>query len=355
MRELIKKHGDDKDSIIREYAAAEEKGIVERKRNSCNLTALAYASNFYSYVKQKETRMKSNIDLEVRKVVDSLNIPQSVYSYSVNSNSDLHQCYNEILKIPKLKEKIESFNIKLESIKVIEMVDAYRHYWKPSKVNVVLLAESHVYTQSYELDYIVQMGTANHLNNYHEHFVRFVYCLAYGEKTLLKEKYFPKKDNRGTPDFWKIFLSCCEEITVDKYNSIYDSIKTATTSDIQRIGKKIDILNKMKSKGIWLLDASIVGLYVPGAKRLAGTSMCNKIISCSWQNYVKNKVLQVAPKFIIVIGKGVGKVLKKELDQLVEQKSIEGYETVSLPGDHLPGNGHRDNLMKYYQICKKYC
>jgi hypothetical protein len=43
MRDLVKKYGDDTVRIMREYAIAEIKGIVERKSNLLNLSAEDYA------------------------------------------------------------------------------------------------------------------------------------------------------------------------------------------------------------------------------------------------------------------------------------------------------------------------
>lgn len=37
-------------------------------------------------------------------------------------------------------------NAKIDSLEVVKQVEEYRQYWKPKKTNVVLLAESHVYT-----------------------------------------------------------------------------------------------------------------------------------------------------------------------------------------------------------------
>jgi hypothetical protein len=66
-------------------------------------------------------------------------------------------------------------------------------------------------------------------------------------------------------------------------------------------------LEKLQAKGIWLLDASIVGLYRSGIKEYPG--MLGRIIQTSWHGYVKNIVLDSAPRHVIIIGKAVEKVV----------------------------------------------
>lgn len=43
MRELVRRFGPNEDRVVREYAAAEERGEVERKSNSHTITAEQYA------------------------------------------------------------------------------------------------------------------------------------------------------------------------------------------------------------------------------------------------------------------------------------------------------------------------
>jgi hypothetical protein len=43
MRQLLQRHGWNPEVIIREYAAAEQRGLVTRSRNEHGLTAIQYA------------------------------------------------------------------------------------------------------------------------------------------------------------------------------------------------------------------------------------------------------------------------------------------------------------------------
>jgi len=43
-------------------------------------------------------------------------------------------------------------------------------------------------------------------------------------------------------------------------------LKTETQNFIKRLSNKVDVPRKMKKKGVWLLDTSIVGLYGSSSK-----------------------------------------------------------------------------------------
>ncbi|MEM1368174.1 MAG: hypothetical protein AAGG02_09160 [Cyanobacteria bacterium P01_H01_bin.15] len=83
-------------------------------------------------------------------------------------------------------------------------VEQYRWAWRPQKVRILLLGESHIYTSAH--DFKLQL-------NPHKlppfppsaptSFVRIIYCLGYGEPELLSGK--PKRRNTGTRQFWDLF------------------------------------------------------------------------------------------------------------------------------------------------------
>lgn len=200
-------------------------------------------------------------------------------------------------------------NAKIDSFEVVKQVEEYRQYWKPKKTNVVLLAESHVYTNErnckIKLDKFILHDI---LTNYPLRFVRFVYCLGYGENDLLNRRI---KKNPGTWQFWKIFSSCVSE---DEDNlGFHKVLKTGTRSFIARLHNKVKVLKKLKKKGIWLLDASIVGVYGSGEKN---PRTIKKILDICWKNHIKDTILEASPKHIIVIGKGVEKTLYNKLQKI---------------------------------------
>ena len=171
-------------------------------------------------------------------------------------------------------------NAKIDSLEVVKQVEEYRQYWRPEKVNVVLLAESHVYTKDEDSqaklnDFILR----SLLPKYPLGFVRFVYCLGYGENGLLNRRI---KKNAGTWQYWEILSACVAENEANLgFNKV---LKTETRSFIARIHNKIDVLQKLKKKGVWLLDASIVGLYGSGEK---DSRVIEKVLDICWMNFLK--------------------------------------------------------------------
>jgi len=115
---------------------------------------------------------------------------------------------------------------RIDSLEVVKQVEEYRQFWKPRETKVVLLAESHVYTD--EKDYEMECDRFilhRIMPNYPLRFVRFVYCLGYGEDRLLTRRRRDRK-NTGTPQYWKILSSCVAENENDlKFHKV---LKTET-------------------------------------------------------------------------------------------------------------------------------
>ncbi len=189
-------------------------------------------------------------------------------------------------KYAKIKKLELSFFI--EPLEVVKLVHDYRVYWKPLKVKTLLLAESHVCTE---------IETTNHkhefkeLPEYPRRYVRFVYCLSYGESHRLSAKVDTRK---GTPQFWKLFNE-----------SVNGGFKIANNQNrAEKIKHKIKLLKKMRdADGVWLLDVSIIGLYNDGIK--PGNHEYKQIIKCSFENYCVPIINDIKPERIIVVGKTV--------------------------------------------------
>jgi len=236
--------------------------------------------------------------------------------------------------------KIKELGYEVDSLDVIREVDKYRQYWKPKKVNVILLAESHLFTSDQDFDIKIDYsGFEDKIPNYPNGYVRFVYCFGYAENSMLKNIQNDKRFKVGTPHFWKIFSACvCEN---------KDLILKSTTDDKERIENKIKLLNKLRNKGIWLVDASIVGLYRKG--RVKPTSrMMKKIILISWEKYVRNLVKEAHPKAIIFIGKTIHDLLEDEVKKL----NIP-YYYICQPNYHYFQEGESHKALR--DLCSKYC
>ena len=235
---------------------------------------------------------------------------------------DLRICYDGIKRIAPYLD--------LDSFEVVKEVDRYREFWRPEKPRVILLAESHVHTSkenfshrwSYPAPDVECQGN----------FVRFVYCLANGEKKLVDIK-----SNRGTWQYWKILSSC-----LNGELGFLAILKHSTPNFKRRMENKIQLLKNLKGAGVWLMDASIIGIN--GLSEPAKTN----ILLHSWKNHTGPRIKSFSPnlKHIIVIGNGVEKTLRNE----IERSGIE-HSTIPQPNARLTG-GYSS---KHYKTCSEIC
>jgi hypothetical protein len=226
-----------------------------------------------------------------------------------------------------------------DSLDVVKQVEEYRQFWKPAKTNVVLLAESHVYTNEQDFETECKKSLLEILfPNYPSRYVRFVYCLGYGENELLSRRL---EDNPGTPQYWKIFSSCVANSLNDL--GFHRVTKRETPSLLQRLRNKIGVLQEMKKRGVWLLDASIVGIY----RAIDDLETKEKIIRICWDEHVKNIILESHPKHTIVIGKGVEAILSDRLNKV-------GISYTALPQPQ-GVRGPSEVLSNYYSEYQKIC
>lgn len=247
------------------------------------------------------------------------------------------------------KKITEKYKVK-ESLKVVKKVDEYRQFWKPNKVRIVLLAESHKYTEeamlSNKANYSELNGDVlNCLKKYPQEFVKFVYCLGYGENELFLGK--PVSKNTGTWQFWKIFYSCVNKIS-NKSDFEKNSVLKRDTTPEERFINKVNLLCKLKDSGIWLVDTSIIG--IDGKNHSANK---DNIIKMSWKRYIKGLLLLLPSlKHIIIIGKRVEKSIKED----IKDNKLAGipFTTIYQPQGCREKGMFLKELKKVSQICKKY-
>ena len=224
-----------------------------------------------------------------------------------------------------------------EPLDSVELVEAYRQYFKPEKVRFLLLAESHVFTNDFERQ--ISLQSVPGLEGYPQQYARFVYCLGYGEKQLTNSVNHPKRD--GTPQFWKIFFSCCNPISSpDDFHPILGK-----TPANQRLRNKIETLKQMKRRGIWLVDASIVALYQDGKK----IPDMFDALETSWRSYTRDIVISAQPEHVICIGKGVANVVEPDL----KRHFPSAYTVIAQPNAFLSSAEHFENYKTYSRICSR--
>lgn len=242
----------------------------------------------------------------------------------------LHACYKRI--VPIIGNNIEPFGS-------IALVEKYRQYWKPAKPKIILLAESHVFTRQEDMH--IQIPEIPDLPEYPKEYVKFVYCLGYGESKLTTNISHPNRD--GTWQFWKILYSCNTCIRSNEDFKPVMKGKNGTPFQ-ERLRNKIALLKALKQKGIWLVDASIMALYDAGNK--PKSAIMRKVIRTSWENYTQSVVTDAHPEAIICIGSGVFRVLENDLKRVCDE-----VYPIEQPNARLSSEEHLKNYQMYGNIC----
>jgi hypothetical protein len=181
-----------------------------------------------------------------------------------------------------------------ECLAVAVEVEQLRLAWRPERVQVVVLAESHVWTSRDEIRSRVKQPNGKETG-----FARFVYCLGYGEPRLVEPAVTP---NRGTPQFWRLFHDTVYGPTTPHTRLM----KSGETDWQKRAQNKLDLLAKMQSAGIWLVDASVTALYQTGTPKLAANrDDFRDVLRACWESHTGEVVCGCAPSAILIVGKGV--------------------------------------------------
>lgn len=231
----------------------------------------------------------------------------------------------------------------LEPFESAAAVDRHREYWRPEAVKVVLLAESHVHTPAAEQSCTVDL-TPFGLGSTPPEFVRFVYCLGYGENSLVTGRV---ERNVGTWQYWKLFATC---VAHGHPNLQLDGVFKRSESDpVRRIRNKIAVLHEMRRRGIWLVDASITALYAPGGKKPAPNLMA-EAIRTSWAAHWRSQLSAAAPAHVVCVGKGVHAWLQTELRAVFGDR----ITVISQPNAHISRAERSKEMEALSQVCRRY-
>jgi hypothetical protein len=173
----------------------------------------------------------------------------------------------------------------------IAEVERLRFAWRPERVRLLLFAESHVWTPPEEAALRVRQPDGTETG-----FVRFVYCLGYGDNELV-DGIVAK--NRGTPQFWRLFHDVLDGPETPRE---FPQVAGMTKRERQRVGKLV-LLHRLRAAGIWLVDASIVALS-RGRERVSAREY-GAALKASWCHHIGDVVSKARPDGVLVIGKGV--------------------------------------------------
>ncbi|NOG72594.1 hypothetical protein [Roseicella sp. DB1501] len=190
--------------------------------------------------------------------------------------------------------------------------EAWREAWRPPRVRLLLLAESHMATSAAELalpvrlppDLDPDLDGAWPLPEA-AGFSRHLYCPAYGEPALLPRRAAPGgPGNAGTPQYWRLLAGMA---------GLPVPTRAALPGLAPRLAAKAALLHALRRRGIWLTDASLVALAGPGGWR-ASPRLQALAIRASWQGYHAARLPALAPAQVVVIGRGVAAVLGPALE-----------------------------------------
>jgi hypothetical protein len=229
-----------------------------------------------------------------------------------------------------------------EPIGVFERAEEHRSYWRPDESRVVLLAESHVYTSAAELRHSLR-AQPDLPEGLPRGFVRLVCSLGYGEDGWL-DRPIQTPRNSGTPQYWKIFQSCLQSIDS---GADFGSVQVSRTpSDATRLRNKLRILHELRRRGIWLVDASIAALYLPGEAK-PSARLREAVLHTSWDSYTRSVVERAEPAAILCIGVGVARALRARLDMLAIP-----WGAVHQPQSRLSSEEHARIFATYFAVCE---
>ncbi len=202
--------------------------------------------------------------------------------------------------------------MELEPDDVAVAVERHRWYWRPAHVKVALVAESHVYTSRDDLN--TKLDYPNHdgfveLRDAPRDFVRLIYCLGYGQRELLPHSATSQQRKGGTPQYWTVFSELAGT----------SGSKPQTGQWADRVKWKIETLQALQDRGIWLLDASLHAIYAPAHTQTQDQSVLmsakgeNRISYATarelhlawWQYYGKPLMTDLGDPPIWCIGKSV--------------------------------------------------
>jgi hypothetical protein len=236
------------------------------------------------------------------------------------------------MSIEQCYEKIRGLATNFDTFQVVREVERCRQLWKPDKVRVVLLAESHVRTSP--KDFVHSWAYPNANPVYAGKFVRFVYCLAHGERDLVNIA-----SNNGTWQFWKLLFSCLNRTSGKE--DFAPILKGPTPDFVMRMRNKIQLLGDLKEAGIWLVDASIAGINGLDQKTK------DRIIELCWQDYLAPIMRSLSPslKRVMIIGEGVKRILLRDL-QVLDLSC----HTIPQPQAQLRG-GYDKYFREAYEFC----
>jgi hypothetical protein len=211
-----------------------------------------------------------------------------------------------------------------ESPEAALAAEACRLAWRPARLRLLLLAESHMATGAAELACGLRLPPGVDWPG-PRRFVRHVYCAGYGEPELIDPP--PPPRNFGTAQYWRL-LCATEDAAMPALPGLR---KAAGAGLARRLGAKAALLHRLRARGIWLTDASLPALAGPGGWRATPAQQA-AALEGSWRLYHGALLPGLEPAHVVVIGLGVARILGPRLDATFPGR----WSAVPQPNARLP-------------------
>lgn len=233
-----------------------------------------------------------------------------------------------------------------EHFSVVKTVDDHRWCWRPDPVRTLLLAESHAYTTPEEHSNTMDYGRFPSLPDAcPRNYVKFVYCLGYGESDLVPS------DNSRTWQFWRVFVSCLHGDSQPDFGKVE---KGVTKPFEMRLFNKISVLENLRKRGVWLMDASVMAIYSKNRANMS-CKLKSQIINKCWKYHTANIIDAIRPERIIVIGKTVSESLEHELARLEKKDKIPVYFQYQPDYLYRTKSIYPERIAESYKLYHKIC
>ncbi|MCE9636462.1 MAG: hypothetical protein K8T90_12220 [Planctomycetes bacterium] len=199
-----------------------------------------------------------------------------------------------------VRQQAADLGVEPEDPSYLSAVEAWRQAWRPERVRVLLVAESHVARMPGD-DTIRVDATPHVARPLPLPYVRLVYCLGYGESAVCSSAPRP---NGGTWQYWDLLGQVARGLGELQP-------RVATSSVATRIAWKVETLDILRRRGIWLVDASVMALYSAGHRVATGRGYA-RIVGESWRRFVWPDVAADRPELMWIVGHGVAGALASD-------------------------------------------
>lgn len=333
-----------------------------KKYPSCRKSLLSELESLVSK-SMVEMKIKSDACGQASSLVKQLSLQDVVFSqYLKPSNALLRNAHSAVRNFLPIGD--------CEDWAVVELARRYYNHWRPKKTKVILLAESHAFTTTNRALHGPGLDESVLRDNYFgpRRFISLVYCLAYGENDALEGKA-KDKANKGTPQFWTLFAACSsrgvDHVATTNSKKTFSSsfaadlLKGGNLPVEERLKAKLEVLEDLRDRGVWLLDASVFGWYMSQPQEYKRSAVSKEVhrkvksrppkelktpsLVLSWELFTKHVIREVAEegnlKLLIPIGMEVEAALTQERmeDAIRGRSKARVTDTFPAPNAWIPG------------------